>query len=222
MPVIKDLTGKRYGRLVVSHMYIGTEVKPRPVKWVAMCDCGNVTLVWGSSLPTGNTKSCGCLSREMSRERVYMHGMSHSKLHGKWLQIKNRCNNPNYPKYHRYGGRGIRVCEEWQDFTMFFADMNSPFEEHVARHGEANTSLDRIDVNGNYEPGNVRFATVLQQNNNRGNNYLLTHNGKTQTLAEWSRETGICWGTIRSRIKRNKWPVDKALTTKVKRKSNEH
>lgn len=128
-----------------------------------------------------------------------------TKTYLAWQMMKYRCLNPNCHAYALYGGRGITVCEQWMQFDGFLRDMGESPDGY---------SLDRIDVNGNYEPGNVRWATVIQQARNRRNNNLLQFNGETLTIAEWSEITGLGWETIKSRIKRG-WSVGDALTLPV-------
>lgn len=123
-----------------------------------------------------------------------------------WINIKRRCYNKNNASYPAYGGRGIVMCERWKnDFLAFLEDMGKrPTEQH---------SLDRIDVNGNYEPDNCRWALDNIQYNNKRNNVLLTHNGKTQTMSQWAKELGINNDTLWRRIKRANMPIERALTS---------
>lgn len=124
-----------------------------------------------------------------------------------WSMMRQRCNDPNYDSYHHYGGRGIRVCDRWASFRKFIQDMGErPSPDH---------SLDRIDHNGHYEPGNCRWATSKQQARNRRCNRTLTHNGVTKCLAWWEEQTGIKWTTIRNRLDSG-WPAEKALTHPVR------
>lgn len=131
------------------------------------------------------------------------HGMSDSSTFFIWNQMKDRCNNPDNHAFPNYGGRGISVCREWgESFSSFLADMG---------HRPTGMSIERIDNNGNYEPSNCRWATRIQQNNNRRNNRKVTAFGRTLTLAEWSRETGVNYSALRSRLDRG-WPVETALS----------
>jgi hypothetical protein len=193
-----DIVGKRFGRLVVLR-YIGASY------WHLICDCGKETSVKTDMLNGGRTRSCGCLLAETTRARSLKHGHSRGKK-GKayriWTDMRSRCNNPRVTNYALYGGRGISICERWNDFANFFADMGEP---------PPGLSLDRIDVNGNYEPGNCRWIDQNGQQNNRRNNHLLTHNGETYGITEWSRRTGVYRHTIRRRLERG-WPIEKALT----------
>ena len=194
---LDDLTGQRFGKLLVQSR-AGTN-RFGATLWSCACDCGNETIVMGGSLRAGAPRSCGCLVRK--------HGMSRSSEYRLWLGVRRRCLNPNEPAYPRYGGRGIKICERWNDFANFYADMGPR---------PAGMELDRIDNNGPYSPENCRWATPTQQSNNRRSNRLIDHNGRALTIMQWSRETGIDRRTITYRLG-NGWPVALALTTPAKR-----
>lgn len=131
----------------------------------------------------------------------------------KWIHMISRCTRENDSRFESYGGRGIKVCEKWIDFTGFYEDMHESYVLHVKEHGKKNTTLDRIDVNGNYEPGNCRWATIQEQAYNRTTNVFWEYDGKKLTMAEWAKETGINQAALRLRVNRRKWPIAKALTT---------
>lgn len=141
--------------------------------------------------------------------------VKYTKAYRVWDSMKQRCYNPNDDKYKNYGARGIKVCDEWLHDSKAFMKWayENGFDETKSQKEQ---SIDRIDVNGNYEPSNCRFTNARVQANNKTNNVLITFNGKTQTLAEWSRETGIQEGTIRFRMKSG-WSVRDALTTPVQK-----
>lgn len=153
-----DLTGDRYGMLTVVGMDTKT-TKGGERFWICRCDCGNTTSVRTGSLRSGNTKSCGCMER-------MKHGGSHSRLYGVWESMKRRCNNPNCDHYESYGGRGIKVCEEWNEsFYAFQQWAESSGYDPDAPHGEC--TLDRIDNNGNYGPSNCHWVDMKTQAGNR-------------------------------------------------------
>lgn len=169
--------------------------------WKCRCKCGNK--VWVDSGNLGkNTKSCGC-RRFLGNAKV--HGLTGSVEHNAWLALRDRCRNPRLKQFRDYGGRGIRVCERWdgpQGFVNFLAGMGPrPSRSH---------SLDRVDVNGNYEPGNCRWATHKEQSRNRRNTYAIAFNGETLCLSEWEERFGLSRGTL-SNLRRNGWDIAKVL-----------
>jgi len=150
---IIDLTGKRFGRLVVLALH-----PERSRMWVCRCDCGGERIVRGSDLIRGMSKSCNCLRKEMFAKRSTKHGLCRSRAYQSWKGMKARCFNPRDRAYPDYGGRGITVCERWLIFENFYADMGEP---------PPGLTLDRINNDGNYEPGNCRWATASEQASNR-------------------------------------------------------
>lgn len=184
-----DLTGRRFGRLTaerVSHRRRGA------IMWECVCDCGNRKAVRASHLSGGFTSSCGCFRREFTTAKNTTHGLSRTPEHRAWLKMRARCEDPNNNEYHRYGGRGVKVCEEWQDFAAFLSAMgNKPTPEHT---------IDRIDCNGDYDPSNCRWATRVEQQNNKRNNHRITICGETKTIAEWERAKGLRRGLIGNRL----------------------
>lgn len=171
------------------------------------CECGVERRVSIYGLRIGDSKSCGCLHREIVGAMRKTHGYSGMREYRIWFAMLKRCYNPKHIYYSNYGGRGISVCERWREsFDAFFECMgNSP----------KGTTLDRIDNDGNYEPGNCRWATDDQQKNNRRANHLLTAFGKTQTMVRWAREYGIRFGTLRERIVRGYMSVEDAISKPV-------
>lgn len=154
-----DLTGQRFGRLVVVER-AGTS-RNRQAMWRCRCDCGKKIAVQGYHLRTGHTQSCGCFHRDQTKRANTTHGEEGTRLYGIWRGMKSRCYNPNVQKYKDYGGRGIKICEEWLDDFQAFYDW-------AMSHGYTDAlSIDRIDVDGNYEPSNCRWATAKEQRHNR-------------------------------------------------------
>jgi hypothetical protein len=201
-PARTDMLGRRFGRLTVTRRD-GTN-HHNFAMWACLCDCGETTRVSTGALIKGNTKSCGCLARDTTGNRARTHGMSKTPEYRVWSLMRDRCSNPNNKKFADYGGRGIAVHATWQtSFEAFFADMGKrPFPR---------AEIERINNNGNYEPGNCRWATRQEQTRNKRNNHLLTFNGRTQTIAAWAGETGIPARTIRKRVVEFGWDVAKAL-----------
>lgn len=204
-----DLTSKKFGMLTV----IGKAGHNRhgQLMWECICDCGNKTIVIGQNLRRGMTKSCGCSSH---LPKTKTHGMTGTVLHNKWLNMKSRCYNPNNKRYNRYGGRGIKVCEEWEkDFMSFYNwAMKNGFKESL--------TIDRIDNDGDYCPENCRFSTPKEQANNRSKNKLYEIKGKTKTLSDWCSEYGIEYNTVAFRLKKGV-DIENALSKNYKRKSPE-
>lgn len=173
--------------------------------YVCICVCGNETLVTSWNLCRGHTKSCGCLCFKRSVGNKVV-GLSRHDLYQTWDKMMRRCYSAADPAYYRYGGRGIVVCERWHSVANFISDLHPRPKGHT---------LDRKDNNGNYSPDNCRWATRGQQNSNRKDNLFVTYNGRTQTVSEWSRETGLGPSTIAGRIRLG-WPVSR-LFSKVNR-----
>lgn len=185
---LNDLSGRRFGRLVVSARAGSTDYGRSPL-WRCVCDCGHEVFARGQALCRGRTSSCGCLRTELLRARA-THGMTGTRVHTVWQNIVQRCTDSNHPRYKDYGGRGITVCERWQsDFAAFLADMGEP---------PPGMTLDREDNNGHYEPGNCRWATPTEQANNRRTNRVF----EGKTIKQWSRELGIKYPTLMSRMNR--------------------
>lgn len=164
MPKLIDLTGEKIGRLTIIKR-IGTNKGGRPI-WLCQCDCGNTANVSSHELRNGDTKSCGCLQKEQIIKAKSIHNGCKDRLYRIWRAMKERCKNPNNKDYHAYGGRGIEVCDEWiNDYAAFREwalangyDENAPFGE---------CTIDRINVNKNYEPSNCRWADASTQSSNR-------------------------------------------------------
>ena len=201
-----DLTGQKFGRLMVIEC-AGRDKRGRAI-WKCKCDCGNEAIKGSDRLIRGITQSCGCLHTERTRQANTRHGLTHTRLFNIWSGMRKRCYNSNCHAYKDYGGRGITISEEWNDFITF--------KDWALTHGyDNNLTIDRKDVNGNYEPSNCRWATMKVQSNNTRTNRIITFNGKTQTMKEWANELNINYQTLSTHINRDKWNVVKALTCAI-------
>jgi hypothetical protein len=187
-----DLTGKNFGSLKVIER---AENQNKRVMWLCQCNCAKNTIkkVQSSHLISGKIISCGCV-------KGTKHGLSQTKIYNVYVSIKQRCYNENCDIYINYGERGIRVCEEWLGESGFISFYNWS----NANGYKEGLSIDRIDVNGNYEPSNCRWATIKEQSLNKRSSTLLTLKGVTKNISEWSKEYNIPVNTIRGRIKKGK------------------
>lgn len=212
--------GMRFGKLVVTSRAPKIEGRKK-IRWNCLCDCGNTTCATTDTLRIGSVRSCGCLRREVVSKLKRKHGMSRSnagmadKTYSCWVRIKDRCTNPNCEFWHRYGGRGITMCERWSgSFENFLADM-----------GEAPTgmTIDRYPNNdGNYEPGNCRWATQTEQVRNRSNTVMVECFGRTQSIAAWAEEFNLEYDLVYRRIYRYGWSIEKSITTPVLKTWSRH
>lgn len=204
----EDLSGRRFGRLTALHR--DTSATGRS-KWICICDCGAIVSVISSNLKRGSTKSCGCLQRELLSKRATTHGGWKEKdsLYEVWHGMKRRCYSKSDSHYKDYGARGIDICDEWREDY-------SKFREWAIENGyQKGLSIDRIDVNSGYSPGNCRWATSYVQQNNRRSCRYYTHDGETLTLKQWSKKLGINYQTLYSRITRCGMDFEKAISVKT-------
>jgi len=194
-----ELAGKVFGELTVVRKVDREGTGGR--KWECLCSCGKRVRVVGSKLIHGHTKSCGHLRRQA---RAQSHGDTYSREYNIWTHMRQRCTNPNRDSYYRYGGRGIRVCEAWDNsYEAFLRDMGrAPFPD---------AQIDRINVDGDYAPDNCRWVSPRENKRNKGNARLLTHNGITRSLQEWSEILGLSRQTLQSRVVRN-WTADEIIS----------
>ena len=197
---VMDLTGQRFGMLTVIER---AGHKRKRVAWRCRCDSGKEVIVCALDLRNGDTKSCGCMKGSWIAESKLKHGMSGSRLYHVWAGMKDRCLNEKDVSYKNYGGRGIKLCNEWMDFETF--------QKWALANGYSDKlTIDRIDVNGNYCPENCRWATWKEQANNKRNNHFIEFDGRRQTLSQWAKEIGIDCTSLLERL--SKHPLEKALT----------
>lgn len=210
---MKYQVGDKIGRLTILSFCKKKEQNGKNRYYATCeCECGTIKDIRVDSLGKEykKTQSCGCYLRENHGKGNLRHGMIHTPTYKSWWSMKNRCFNKNAKGYQKYGAKGITVCDRWKDsFENFLEDMG---ERPSLKY-----SIDRIDVNGNYEPSNCRWATQKEQQNNRGNNIRLYHNGEEHTITEWASILGINPSAIRVRLRRGK-TVEESLSTVDNRK----
>ena len=192
MPKLINLIGTRYGKLTIIAR---AENQGKKVRWLCECDCGNQSIVQSGHLKNGSIKSCGC---------VGAHGMSDSSTHRSWRSMRQRCTDRNHRSFRDYGGRGITICERWNSFENFLADM-----------GERpnGMTLDRRDVDGPYDVSNCRWATAKEQQNNKRNNHLVEYAGEKKTISQWADDFGIKQNSLYYKLAYNAFVMEGALMT---------
>ena len=211
----ENLVGMKFGRLTVMDRESPKSKKTKGL-WVCKCECGNVIKVNTSDLKSGNTTSCGCKRKETLRQLRTKHGESNTRLYNVWSDMKKRCYNTKNVDYKNYGGRGITVCDEWMDFQNFYEWAIANGYDETAPRGQC--TIDRIDVDGCYEPENCRWVDRYIQMNNKRNNRILTYNGESHTLAEWCEIVNVPYSCLKSRLNKLHWSVEKTLTTPTRNK----
>lgn len=206
---MNDLIGRKFGRLTVLERY--PEKKRGYIQWVCKCQCGNIIVVRSDLLKSGNTRSCGCLSKEIHSMRCRelglaraTHKKSNTRLYKIYANMKDRCYNKNNHAYKDYGLRGITICKEWlESFNVFYEwAINNGYED--------NLTIDRKDNNLGYSPNNCRWITKTEQCFNTRHNKFITYNNKTQTLKEWTDELGLSYSKIWKRLYRG-WCFERAI-----------
>lgn len=199
----KDLSGMRFGLLMIKSI-AETRNKRGDVLWICLCDCGKEKLCTTGALWNGMNISCGCMNGGKT------HGDWNKRIRVIWVNMMARCYKENASNYLNYGGKGIKVCDEWHDYQVF--------KEWAFANGYTDDlTIDRIDVTGNYHPHNCRWATPKEQARNKTNNRYLLFNGESKTLAEWSETYGINQGRVSRRIMTG-WTIEDALTRPIDKK----
>lgn len=210
----KDITGQRFGKLVAVKR-LPTRLSPSGRKysvWLCQCDCGKQVEARLNNLTEGTKRSCGCLIKEAHAEQCRelgkqstKHGDFGTKLYGVWAAMKRRCYNPHAKYFELYGGRGIKVCQDWHEYE--------PFKEWALTNGyQQGLSIDRIDCDGNYEPGNCRWVTMAAQQRNCRNNRHYNYKGKSYTVKEIAEMVGLKPRTVQGRIERG-WTIEEVVET---------
>lgn len=217
-----DLTNERFGSLVAIRL---EKYVPNSGNfWLCRCDCGKECSVVVRSLRYGSTRSCGCLSKANYFKRT--HGFTSRRVHNekvfhrKWCSMFQRCYNPKNKSFKDYGGRGIVVVKRWHKFENFRDDMYTEFVSHFENHGSRNTQLERRDNNASYSRENCLFTTSKKQMRNRRKNRLITFNGETKCISEWSEERGLSVPRIASRLRRGD-SIERALSPNDLRRTYE-
>ncbi len=208
MPPLINLTGQRFGRLVVLERD-GT--RSRRTTWLCQCECGNTHVTTTSYLRSDAPHSCGCLVKEKRERAKWKHGQYGTRLYHIWDNMKRRCNSSQRPDFFRYGGRGITLCSEWFEFRPFY-------DWAIANGYNDRLQIDRADNNKGYSPDNCRWVTGKANCRNKRTNRFITYNGEIKTLKDWSEILGINYRTLRKRLGKCGWSIEKAFTTPIDRR----
>ena len=213
-----DLVGQRFGRLVAIRLFSCKERRDGNgfyYRWLFKCDCGNETIAEKHHVIHGHTTSCGCRLQEIKNtigKKSVTHIMSYTRFYKIYGDAKNRCRNPKNSAYQNYGGRGIKFL--WNSFKQFKEEMYQSYIEHTRQFGEKDTSIERINNEGNYSKDNCRWTTKKNQARNTRKNIFVDFEGQSLCVAEWAEKIGLKYGTLYRRLRLG-WSIDKALTTKV-------
>lgn len=215
-----DLTGQRFGRLVVvkrADDYISPSGGHK-ARWLCECDCGNTKVITGECLRNGSSKSCGCWNKEQAASLNYKHGYTsggkHERLFNVWCGMKQRCYDPNHDFYHRYGAIGITVCEEWLiDYTAF---RKWAYENGYDENAKLNQcTIDRIDSSKGYSPENCRWVDQKVQSNKLCTNHIIEYNGESHTMSQWADILNMNYNVLKRRIQRG-WTTERAFNQPVR------
>lgn len=200
MSRVIDIVGQRFGMLTVVSFVGLTSGKSRAARWNCRCDCGVEKVIIGSTMKTGSTISCGCQKPSMCAKTATRHGMRKTPTYNSWRSMLDRCFNKNSPSYPDYGGRGVSVCPEWVgDFGRFLADMGAR---------PVKMTIERIDVHGNYEKSNCKWASPREQASNRRSSVIISLHGESMTRREFSRRCGVSDSAVRARLNRGESPEE--------------
>lgn len=203
----EDLTGRKFGKRIVTRFAGLRKFECGSLKkvWECKCECGGIDIEQGGNLKSGRSNSCGCDVPRAVSEKKLVHGKHGTRFYWVWAAMIQRCHNPNNKQYHAYGGRGISVCGRWMTFTKFHEDMWEEYGNNVC--------IERVDNNSGYRKNNCIWTNGFVQANNKRTNVLITLNGKTKTIAQWSRLLRIPQSRIQNRYFRG-WPARLILSRK--------
>lgn len=207
----KDISNQKFGYLTAIRI-IG-KTKSNNNIWECVCDCGNTSNVSGTALRCGETVSCGCYSRYKDKD---LKPINHKRrLTNIYQSMKNRCYNEKHQQYKYYGGKGIKISKEWNTFDKFYQDVFDSYVIHVEEYGEDETSIDRIDSNKGYSRENYRWATNVEQSNNKSDTLIIEYNNQKKPLTEWCIELGLKRNLVYNRMSKG-WDFEKAINTPKK------
>lgn len=213
MSRLRDLTGQRFGELVVLHR--ATNYGGSATAWLCRCDCGNEKVFLAANLTTGRSTSCGCSRLRKTSQKLSTHRETKSRLYHIWGNMLTRCYNKNSAHYIHYGARGIVVCEEWKKYENFRDwALSNGYDEHL--------TIERKNVNGGYDPDNCVWATRKQQANNKRTSRIVEFEGEQHTVAEWADKLGMDKRALWDRLFVQNWSIERALTTPLRKKGGFH
>ena len=210
----EEIIGKTFNRLTV--LGVAGKDKRGATLFLCKCSCGQEATALAYQLRSGRKKSCGCLSRETAKERLTKHGESGSRLHKLWKGVRKRCYCKTCEQYKDYGARGIKMCEEWRDNFLAFKEfmLSIGYNETLPTGVQ---TIEREDVNGDYEPSNCKLITKTEQNYNKRNNHFVTYRGETKTIVEFANEYGLDADIIFNRINNYGYTIEEAIEKPVRK-----
>lgn len=208
MPNVCNLAGKKFGKLYVIKK-VGTNKSGRAL-WECLCDCGNTCIKHSQYIQTGRAVSCGCWARQIERDANLIHGFNNTRLYSIFRGMYKRCYIKSNRAYKYYGGRGITICDDWLN------DRSKFFLWAISNGYSDDLTIQRVDNDKGYSPDNCTWVTNKEQQNNKRSNYNVTYKGITHTVAEWEDILGMNHNTLRSRLSKYHWSIDKAIETPVK------
>jgi hypothetical protein len=202
-----NMTGMKFGRLIVKEWSFK---RGKNQFWSCECDCGVIKDVNGTDLRHGKIKSCGCLKSEKMRIKMYKHGMSNHRFYKIWTSMKARVLNKNNYDYKYYGGKGIKICVDWMKFEKFELDMYESYLEHCEKIGIKETTIDRIDTDGNYELNNCKWSTWIEQATNRNTTHFIEVDECKLSMRQAARKYNLTYSTLASRLQRG-WTAEECI-----------